>query len=73
MSAQADQAKAHAKDAAGLLTGDAELQAQGKAEGVAGEHQEEADHLKGKVAGAVDKVAGALDKALDKAKTALHH
>ena len=31
MSAQSEQAKGHAKEAAGLLTGDEDLQAEGKA------------------------------------------
>lgn len=72
MSAHSDQAKGHAKEAAGLLTGDEELQAQGKAERLSGERQEKADQVKDKVAGALDKVQGSVNEALDKAKTALH-
>lgn len=72
MSAQSDQAKGHAKEAAGLLTGNEELQAEGKAERVAGETQEKLDKVKDKAEGALDKVQDALNDVLDKAKHAVH-
>ena len=61
MSAQSDQAKGHAKEAAGLLTGNEDLQAEGKAERVAGETQERTDKVKDKVEGGLDKVQHALN------------
>ncbi|MGB7982801.1 MAG: CsbD family protein [Candidatus Nanopelagicales bacterium] len=72
MSAESDQAKGHAKEAAGLLTGDEDLQAQGKAERVAGETQEQTDKVKDTVEGGLNKVQHALNDVLDKAKQAVH-
>jgi uncharacterized protein YjbJ (UPF0337 family) len=66
MSAQSDQAKGHAKETAGLLTGHEDLQAQAKAERVAGETQEDT------VEGGLDKVQHALNDVLDKAQQAVH-
>ena len=71
MSAQSDQAKGHAKEAAGLLTGDEDLQAEGKAERVAGEVRERTDKVKDTVEGGLDKVQNALNDVLDKAKKAV--
>ena len=72
MSAQSDQAKGHAKEAAGLLAGNEDLQAKGKAERVAGETQEQTDKVKDTVEGGLDKVQHALNDVLDKAKQAVH-
>ncbi len=71
MSAQSEQAKGHAKEAAGLITGDEELRAEGKAERVAGEAQERTDKVKDKVEGGLDKVQHALNDVLNKAKKAV--
>ncbi len=71
MSAQSDQAKGHAKEAAGLLTGNEDLQAEGRAERVAGEAQEQTDKVKDTVEGGLDKVQGTLNELLDKARRAL--
>jgi uncharacterized protein YjbJ (UPF0337 family) len=71
MSAQSEQAKGHAKEAAGLLTGNEDLQAEGKAERVAGEAQEQTDRVKDKVEGGLDKVQHTLNDILDKAKKAV--
>jgi uncharacterized protein YjbJ (UPF0337 family) len=72
MSAQSEQAKGHAKEAAGLLTGDEDLQAEGKAQRVAGEAEEQTDKVKDKVEGGLDKVQHSLNDILDKAKKAVH-
>lgn len=72
MGAQAEQAKGHAKEAAGLFAGDEEMQAEGKAQRVAGEHQAKADQFKDQVVEVVDKVQDSLNGALDKAKRGLH-
>jgi uncharacterized protein YjbJ (UPF0337 family) len=72
MSAQSNQAKGHAKEAAGLLTGNEDLQAEGKAERVAGETQEQTDKVKDTVEGGLDKVQHALNDVLDKATQAVH-
>ena len=70
MSARSDQAKGHAKEAAGLLTGDEDLQAEGTAERVAAEAQEQTDKVKDMVEGGLDKVQHALNDALDRAREA---
>jgi uncharacterized protein YjbJ (UPF0337 family) len=72
MSAQSDQAKGHAKEAAGLLTGNEDLQSEGRAEQVAGEAQEQTEKVKDTVEGGLDKVQHALNEVLDKAKKAVH-
>ena len=71
MSAQSEQAKGHAKEAAGLLTGDDDLQAEGKAERVAGEAQERTDKVKDTVEGGLDQVQHTLNDVLNKAKKAV--
>jgi uncharacterized protein YjbJ (UPF0337 family) len=71
MSGQSDQAKGHAKEAAGLLIGDEDLQAEGKAERVAGEAQERTDKVKDTVEGGLDKVQHRLNDILNKAKKAV--
>ena len=71
MSAQSDQAKGHAKEAAGLIAGDEELQAQGKAERVAGAAQERTDKVKDMVESGLVTVQHTLNKVLSKAKKAV--
>jgi uncharacterized protein YjbJ (UPF0337 family) len=61
MGAKSDQIKGHAKEAAGSLAGDKDLESEGKADRRAGEAKEKVDHAKDKV-----------DKVIDKAKGALH-
>jgi uncharacterized protein YjbJ (UPF0337 family) len=72
MGAQSEQVKGHAKEAAGLITGNEDLRAEGRTERVAGEAQEQVDKVKDQVAGGLDKVQRMLNEALDKAKKSLH-
>lgn len=72
MSSQSDQAKGHAKEAAGLLTGDEDLQARGKAERMTGETREQTDKVKDTVEGGLDKVRHMLNDMLDRARQAVH-
>jgi len=72
MSAQSDQAKGHAKEAAGLLTGNEDLQAEGRAERVAGETQERVDSVKERAEGVREKVQHTVDDTLEKARDAVH-
>lgn len=65
MSGKFDQVKGRAKEAAGILTGNEDLEAEGKADRRMGEAEEKIDHAK-------DKVGELIDKAADKAKDALH-
>lgn len=61
MSAKSDQVKGHAKEAAGVITGDKDLESQGKTDRRTGEVEEKIDQLKDKV-----------DEVIDKAKDAMH-
>jgi uncharacterized protein YjbJ (UPF0337 family) len=61
MGAKSDQVKGKAKEAAGSLTGDEDLEAEGKADRRAGKAKEKLDHAKDKV-----------DDVIDKAKDASH-
>jgi uncharacterized protein YjbJ (UPF0337 family) len=61
MGAKSDQVKGKVKEAAGSLTGDEDLEAEGKADRRAGEAKEKLDHAKDKV-----------DDVIDKAKDASH-
>lgn len=72
MDAQSDQAKGHAKEAAGLLTGNEELRAEGKAERVAGEVREQTDKVLDTVERGLDRVQHAVNDLLDTAKKAVH-
>jgi len=56
----ADQAKGHAKEAAGDLTGDQDLENEGKADRAGGEVKEKVGQAKEKVEGLVDKVKDKL-------------
>jgi uncharacterized protein YjbJ (UPF0337 family) len=61
MGAKSDQVKGKVKEAAGSLTGDEDLEAEGKADRRAGDAKEKIDHVKDKV-----------DDVIDKAKDASH-
>jgi len=72
MSGKSEQAKGHVEEAAGIVTGDEELEAQGKSDRVAGEVEEKFDKAKDKAHEGLDKVEDAIDSAIDKGKDALH-
>jgi uncharacterized protein YjbJ (UPF0337 family) len=61
MSAKSDQLKGRAKEAAGVLTGDKDLESEGKTDRRTGEAEEKIDHAKDKI-----------DKVIDKTKDVLH-
>lgn len=63
MSGKSDQVKGHLKElkeTAGIVTGDEELQAEGKADQRTGETEGKIDHAKDKVEEVVDKTKDAL-------------
>jgi uncharacterized protein YjbJ (UPF0337 family) len=62
MSDKTDQIKGRAKEAAGKLTDDKDLQHEGKVDRVAGETKEKLGDAKDKVEGAVDKVKDKLHR-----------
>jgi uncharacterized protein YjbJ (UPF0337 family) len=72
MGEKTDQAKGRVKEAAGSLTGDKDLEAEGKADRRAGEAKEKLGHAKDKIADVVDKVDEKAEEVIDKAKDALH-
>ena len=72
MGAQSDQVKGKAKEAAGALTGDGDLEAEGRADRRAGEAKEKVADAKGKVDEAADTVAKKAETMIDKVKQALH-
>jgi uncharacterized protein YjbJ (UPF0337 family) len=72
MNAKSDQVKGHVKEAAGIATGNEDLEAEGKTQRLAGEAQERIDHAKDSAEDLIDKTKDRLDATLDKAKNALH-
>ena len=60
MGAKTDQMKGHVKEAAGSLTGDKDLESEGKADRRAGEAKEKLDHARDKVDEVIDSAKGAL-------------
>ena len=59
MGAKSDQVKGKVKEAAGSLTGDEDLEAEGKADRRAGDAKEKLGHAKDKVDDVIDKAKGA--------------
>ena len=62
MGAKNDQVKGKVKEAAGSLTGDEGLEAEGKADRRAGEAKEKLDHAKDKVNDVIDKAKDASQR-----------
>jgi uncharacterized protein YjbJ (UPF0337 family) len=71
MSGQSDQVKGHLKETAGIVTGDKDLQAEGKADQRTGETKEKIDHAKDKVEEVVDKTKDKIEEVVDKTKDAV--
>lgn len=72
MSAKSDQIKGHAKQAAGVLTGDKDLESEGKTERRTGEAEETIDHAKDKVDEVIDTIKDKVEDAVDETKDAMH-
>jgi uncharacterized protein YjbJ (UPF0337 family) len=72
MGEKTDQVKGQAKEAVGSLTGNEDLEAEGKADRRAGEAKEKLEHAKDKVEEFVDKAKDKGEEAIDKVKDALH-
>jgi uncharacterized protein YjbJ (UPF0337 family) len=62
MSAKSDQVKGHVKEAAGVVSGDKDLESEGKTDRRTGEAEEKIDHAKDKVEEVVDKGKDALHR-----------
>jgi uncharacterized protein YjbJ (UPF0337 family) len=72
MSGRTDQVKGQVKEAAGALTGDKDLESEGRADRRTGEAKEKLDHAKDKVKEVIDDATAKVEDVVDKAKDALH-
>jgi uncharacterized protein YjbJ (UPF0337 family) len=72
MAGKTDQVKGQVKEAVGSLTGDKDLESEGKADRRAGETKEKVDHAKDKVEEVIDKAEEKVEEVIDKAKDAVH-
>ena len=72
MGAQSDQVKGKVKEAGGALTGNKDLESEGKADRRAGEAKEKVADAKSKVDEAVSTVAEKAGSMIDKLKDVLH-
>jgi uncharacterized protein YjbJ (UPF0337 family) len=72
MGATSDKVQGQAKEVAGIVTGDKDLEAEGKTDRQTGEAEEKLDKVKDKVADVVDEVKDKADEVVDKVKDTLH-
>ncbi|HEY5183818.1 MAG TPA: CsbD family protein [Actinomycetes bacterium] len=72
MGAKSDQVKGHAKEAAGILAGDKDLESEGKTDRRAGEAEEKIADAQDKVEQAIDTTKNKVEETVEKAKDALH-
>ncbi len=70
MSGKTDQLKGRVKETAGSLTGDKDLESEGKADRRVGAVKHTLDHAKDKVEEMIDNAAGKGEEAVDKIKGA---
>ena len=71
MSGKSDQVKGRAKEAAGILSGNKDLEAEGKSDRRRGEAEEKIDNATSKVDELIDKAKGIVDDAAAKAEDTL--
>jgi len=72
MAGKTEQVKGQVKESVGSLTGNKDLQAEGKTDRQAGEAKEKVGHAKDKVEEVVEKVEHKVGEAIDSAKAAAH-
>jgi uncharacterized protein YjbJ (UPF0337 family) len=72
MGAQSDQVAGKAKQAAGIITGNEDLEAEGRTERRSGQAKEKIEDAKSKIEDVVDTGAKKVEAVVDKAKDALH-
>jgi uncharacterized protein YjbJ (UPF0337 family) len=72
MSAKSDQVKGHVKEAAGVLSGDKNLESEGKTDRRTGEAEEKIDHAKHSVEEVIELTKDKVEEVADKTKDALH-
>jgi uncharacterized protein YjbJ (UPF0337 family) len=71
MGGKSEQAKGRAKEAAGILTGNQDLEAEGKTDRRRGEAEARVDRAKGKIDEFLGKAAAKVEQAADKTKDSL--
>ena len=71
MGATSDKVQGQAKEVAGIVTGDKDLEAEGKADRQTGEAEEKIDDVKDRVEGFVDEVKDNAEEVVEKAKDML--
>jgi uncharacterized protein YjbJ (UPF0337 family) len=72
MGAKGDQVKGQAKEAVGSLTGNEDLEAEGKADRRAGEAKEKVGDARDKVEEMIDASKDKVEEVIDKTQRALH-
>ena len=72
MAGKTDQVKGQVKEAVGSLTGNKDLESEGKSDRHAGETKEKLAHAQDKGEEVVDKAKGKLQEVIGKGKEALH-
>jgi uncharacterized protein YjbJ (UPF0337 family) len=72
ISEKSDQVKGRGKEVVGTLTGNEDLESEGKADRRAGEVKHTLDHAKGKIEELIDKAGDRGEEAIDKIKDARH-
>ena len=72
MAGKTEQVKGQAKEAVGSLTGNKNLESEGKADRRAGEAKEKVGHAKDKVEEVIEKVEHKAGEVIDKAKDTTH-
>lgn len=72
MGATSDKVQGQAKEVAGIVTGNEDLEAEGKADRQTGEAEEKVDEVKDRVEGFVDSIKDKAEDVADKAKDTLH-
>ena len=72
MGATSDKVQGQAKEVAGIVTGDKDLEAEGKSDRKVGEAEEKVDDVKDRVTDFVDTVKDKAEDVADKAKDRLH-
>ena len=73
MSGQSDQVKGHLKETAGIITGDKDLEAEGKSDRKIGKAETQVEHAKDKVDDVVDAAKDKAEEVADKVTDTLHH
>jgi uncharacterized protein YjbJ (UPF0337 family) len=72
MAGKSDQVKGRVKEAAGSLTGNKDLESEGKTDRLAGEVKEKAGHVKDKIEEVTEKLEHKAEETIDKAKGTGH-